>query len=98
MGLLRREQTSHFVVKTFLTVRIIVRCVANTIISGIYYKHCYAPSILVIVIVKYTSTCSILYDRNYGAGKARASLLEAYFTFTVEASIMVVSYDRHLRS
>ncbi len=42
---------------------------------GLDYKHCYAPSIVVITIVRYITICSLLYDRNYGASMAKTRLL-----------------------
>jgi hypothetical protein len=45
--------------------------------NDLYYKHCYTPSIVVIMIVRCTSICSVPYDCNYlGASNAKASLLE----------------------
>jgi hypothetical protein len=40
-----------------------------------YYKHCYAFNIIVITIVRYASICSVPYNYNYGASKAKAGLL-----------------------
>jgi hypothetical protein len=42
---------------------------------GLYYKHCYAPSVIVSMIVKHASVCSVPDDHNYSVSKAEARLL-----------------------
>ncbi len=44
--------------------------------SDLYYKHCYTPSIVVIMIVRYTSIFRVPYDCNYfDASNVKAPLL-----------------------
>jgi hypothetical protein len=61
---------------------------------GLDYIHCFVPCI----VVRYISIYSVPYDRNYyDASKARASPLEVWFTFTVQATIItIVNYNYNM--